>query len=102
MQNWFSKNLGDPMLAFDAIEYLERRFSENYANTANPKDLAVFIRHESEGRLHCEVIVYFSPAAVDIAQKQNAKPCQTPSPNGLSLLAGAEEACQTLFPNHQL
>ncbi|MDF1691364.1 MAG: hypothetical protein P1U47_03250 [Zhongshania sp.] len=99
LSNWFSKNLGDAMLASEAIASLENYFLTRYTDAKQPKDMAIFMRHESEGRLHCEVKVYFSPAAADIAKELNAEPCQKPYPNGLSLLAGAEEAWQTLFPS---
>ena len=66
------------------------------------KDMAVFIRHESEGRLHCEIMVYFSPASVAIAKGFDADPCEKPSPAGLSLLLGAEDSWQALFPEQKI
>lgn len=95
--DWFSKNLGDAMLAGEAIDSVEARFQAAYAQAGYPNEMAVFMRHESEGRLHCEVMTYFSPAAVDVAREVGAGPCTKPSPIGLSLLGGAEEAGRALF-----
>jgi hypothetical protein len=47
--------------------------------------------------LHCEVRAYFSPASVDVAKAVDAQPCQKPSPDSLSLLAGAEASRSLLF-----
>jgi len=102
LNNWFSKNFGDAMLASEAIASLKNHFLTRYPDAKQPKDMAIFIRHESEGRLHCEVNVYFSPAAADIAIELNADPCPKPYRESLSLLAGAEEAWQTLFSPAEL
>ena len=66
MGSWFSKNLGDAMLAGEALAHIERLFNATYAKVGKPKDMALYIRHESEGHLHCEVIIYLSPASVHI------------------------------------
>lgn len=100
MSRWFSKNLGDAMLAHEPLGRLENYLMSTYANTKIPDEIAVFMRHESEGRLHCEVKVYFSPASVDVARELDAEPCEKPSPDGLSLLAGSEAAWLILFPEH--
>jgi hypothetical protein len=60
--------------------------------------MAVFTRVESEGRLHCEVIAYFSPATADVAKKFNTEPCGKPVRTGLVLLAGDERGWSVLFP----
>jgi len=98
MRDWFSKNLGDGMLASEPLRQLEALLLAWYANAGNPKDMAAFIRHESDGRLHCDVKVYFSPASIVVAREVDAKPCGRPVPNDLSLLAGSEDAWITLFP----
>lgn len=98
MRNWFSKSLGDAMLADEPLEYLEQCFLALLDNVDNPDEMAVFIRHESEGRLHCEVKAYFSPAAVVVARELGAEECAKPSPEGLSLLVGSEDAWLALFP----
>ena len=63
-----------------------------------PLDMAVFTRPESEARLHCEVMAYFSPAAKDVAWAFDAEPCEKPSRAGLGLLAGDNLSWSKLFP----
>ena len=98
MNDWFVKNLGDAMLAFDAQAKLEEVLASVRSDRGNPTDMAAFIRHESDGGLHCEVKVYLSPACVAVADEVNAKPCVKPSPEGLGMLLGSDEAWRSLFP----
>jgi len=86
------------MLAGDALEQIRTRFLSHHGGPDNSGDRAVFVRHESEGRLHCEVHVYFSPAAAETARAFGAIACARPSPGDLGLLAGSEAAWATLFP----
>lgn len=95
---WFTKNLGDAMLAGEALARLEVSFVAAYGKPAVSDTMAIFFRHESEGRLHCEVKTYFSPDTVTLANALDATPCTRPSQDGLSLLAGAEASWHTLFP----
>ena len=92
------KNLGDAMLAGVELDSVVAVFQAAFAQAGYPAEMAVFMRHESEGRLHCEVKTYFSPAAADVACAVEAEPCAKPSPIGLSLLAGAQNAIQSHFP----
>jgi hypothetical protein len=94
---WFTKNLGDAMLAGEALVQLEACFQSTYPSGHSDK-IAIFIRHESEGHLHCEVKAYFPPDAVDLAKKVDADPCAKPSPDGLSLLVGDGNSWRSLFP----
>ena len=98
MNTWFTKNLGDALLAGDTLERIKAQFLSAYAKSNCPKEMAVFIRHESEGRLHCEVNVYFSPASAAVARAVDAVPCAKPSPDDLGLLAGFEDSWPVLFP----
>ena len=98
MNYWFTSNLGDAMLAGEPLEHIKELFLAEYESSHHSSEPALFIRHESEGRLHCEVKVYFSPAAVIVAKAVNATPCNKPCPDGLSLLAGSEESWSVLFP----
>lgn len=100
MNCWFTKNLGDAMLAGEALEHIKEFFLLEYGTDNNSKKQAIFIRHESEGRLHCEVKAYFSPATSVVAWAVNATPCNRPCADGLSLLAGSEEAKSILFPKN--
>ena len=100
MSDWFTKNLGDALLAREALDRIAALFVSEYGKTGCPAEAAVFLRHESEGRLHCEARVYFSPATLALAQTAGAAPCARPSPDGLSLLIGAEDSWSVLFPPH--
>jgi len=94
---WYSKNIGDALLAYNDLENIEAVCVPAYQKAGSPDDMAVFYRHESEGRLHCEVTVYFSPAAGDIAKALGASPCERPGKYGLCLLAGSPAAWSILF-----
>ena len=98
MNNWFVKNLGDAMLAFEAQAELESVLVSARTEAENPENMAAFIRHESDGGLHCEVKVYLSPACESVAGTCNATPCAKPSPEGLGMLLGSDEAWRSLFP----
>ncbi len=88
MNNWFVCNLGDAMLAQDALAEIRRRFDEFCLHASRQGDMGLYIRHVSEGRLHCEVLVYFSPGAAAVARECGAHPCAPPQREGLDLLAG--------------
>jgi len=98
MTHWFCKNLGDPLLAEAALDQIKTLYADAYTTTSPPRDLAIFVRHESEGRLHCEVMVYFSPAAADIARAVDAIGCHAPASNDLGLLVGSDDVRAILFP----
>lgn len=101
MTAWFTKNLGDAMLAHPALEQLRELFGQTYGLNGYADDTALFTRHESEGRLHCEVKVYFSPATFSIATVVNATPCRKPIPTDLGLFMGSEAAWPALFPHQR-
>lgn len=98
MDNWYTLSLGDGVLAGGPSTEIQDLFQRLFADAGNPPDMAVFTRAESEGRLYCEVIAYFSPAAVDVAKAFDARPCVKPVRAGLGLLAGDERAWSILFP----
>ncbi|MFP5504757.1 MAG: hypothetical protein ACLGH6_01025 [Gammaproteobacteria bacterium] len=97
MGGWFRKDLGDGILAGLPLERIEASFREAYARAGQPRDMALFVRRQSDGRLHCEVTVYFAPAAAGVAYACGASPCARPPRAGLELLAGAEGGWETLF-----
>ena len=101
MSHWFAKSLGDALLAGELRSRIEVVFRTEYAGAGRPVDMAVFVRQESEGRLHCEVRAYFSPAAARVARAVDAAPCNPPVPDGLDLLAGVPESWRTLFPDRE-
>lgn len=77
---------------------IEEAFLKSFVAAGRPTEMAVFTRPESEGRLHCEVIAYFSPASREVAIVFDAKPCGRPARAGLGLMAGDERAWAVLFP----
>jgi hypothetical protein len=97
MNNWYSVSLGDGMMASIPSAEIEKLFQHKFTSAGKPLDMAVFVRSESEGRLHCEVIAYFSPAAVEVAKAFEAQPCTKPLRAELSLLAGDEDSWSVLF-----
>jgi hypothetical protein len=97
MQTWFRKNLGDPLLAGPMLDRIQTLFAAEYTALMQPTDMALFIRHEATGDLHCDAVIYFSPAAATIASEIAAAPCPQPSKQDLGLLAGSDEAWSVLF-----
>jgi hypothetical protein len=102
MTTWYSVSLGDGMIAGMPSAEIERAFAPLFAAAGHAPEMAVFTRPESEGRLHCEVIAYFSPAAREVANAFDAEPCEKPERPGLSLLAGNEAAWLALFPESKM
>jgi len=98
MEFWYSKELGDGMMASIPSDEIQEVFLKSFIAAGRPLNMAVFTRYESEGRLHCEVTAYFSPAAADVAKAFDAEPCEKPSRTGLGLLAGDERSWSALFP----
>ncbi|MCC6297682.1 MAG: hypothetical protein IT314_00175 [Anaerolineales bacterium] len=96
MSAWFSKSLGDAMWAEVPAEEIKRLFQPLFDSSGKPAEMAIFTRRE-EGRLHCEVIAYFSPATIDIARSVEAEACPRPAREGLELLVGNEASWSALF-----
>lgn len=97
MKPWYTLNLGDGMIAPMPSAEIEAAFQQAFIAEGSPPDMAVFTRPESEGRLHCEIMAYFSPAAQAVAKVFDAEPCEKPARAGLGLLAGSEECWSILF-----
>ncbi len=85
------------MFASEPLSKIEALFMSAYLAAGRPKEMALFARHES-GRLHCEVIVYFTPAAAGVAKMVGATRCRRPSREGLNLKVGTDDAWAILFP----
>jgi hypothetical protein len=98
MSGWSRMQLGDGLMAWAPQREIETSFQAAFDGAGCPQEMALFIGQHSEGRLHCEVTLYFSPAAMELAAALGAEPCQMPSPSGLDLLVGHEAAWQRLFP----
>jgi|SRR5215217_6516979 len=98
MASWYSLSLGDGMTSSLPAAEIEEAFGRVFTGPPRSPDMAVFTRPESEGRLHCEIIAYFSPAAAEVAKMFEAEPCEKPARAGLGLLAGDETSWSVLFP----
>ena len=97
--SWFSKPLGDGVWAYSLTDQVRDAFEPLFVLAGRPLNMAVFTRHESDGRLQCEVIAYFSPAAATVAHVLNALSCEKPSRDHLDLLAGDTRCWPVLFPD---
>jgi hypothetical protein len=95
---WHRLSLGDGIVASYFSAEVEESFRKSFLAEGRPSTMAVFTRPESEGRLHCEVVAYFSPAAREVAVAFDARPCTRPERPGLNLLAGEDRCWQELFP----
>ena len=98
MKIWYFMSLGDGMTSGVVTAEIEEAFAQSFTVAGRPAGMAVFTRPESEGRLHCEIMAYFSPASWEVANAFDAEPCERPARAGLNLLAGAEDSWSVLFP----
>ncbi|MCB0043924.1 MAG: hypothetical protein KDD92_00655 [Caldilineaceae bacterium] len=89
MNTWFTKNLGDAMLADEELESIKSRFLTAYGQSDASDEIALFYRHESGGKLHCDYVLYFTPAAHALAQAVGAAPCGKPAATDLGLVIEA-------------
>lgn len=96
---WYALNLGDALLAGPQLDRITQLFQVIRTEHPQPDTPALFVRHESEGKLHCDVIVYFPPALELLAQQLQASHCAAPSANDLGLLAGDNRAWTIWFPD---
>lgn len=86
------------MLSAGLLEQTESKILSAYTLAGRPATMAAFCRHESERRLHCEVVIYLSPCCRAVAKELNATPCGKPEKGGLSMLVGSDDAWVLLFP----
>lgn len=96
---WYALNRGDGIMAGLPSAEIEEKFQQPFMKSGKRPDMAIFTRAESEGRLHCEVMAYFSPAAGEVTKAFDAQPCVKPARAGLGLLAGDERSWSVLFPD---
>jgi hypothetical protein len=97
MNRWFSLALGDALTAHRTLAEIQGAFASRCGPTGLTPEQAVLTRHDSEGRLHCEVTAYFSPAAAGLAREFGAHACVQPDRRGLDLLAGDPHCWASLF-----
>ena len=96
-RKWRALVLGDAQTSFLDCRDIAETGEEFFNVAGRPPELAVFARNDSDGRLHCEVTVYFSPAAHELGKRYQAKTCTPPAADGLDLLAGDPACWDTLF-----
>jgi hypothetical protein len=96
MSVWYTRNLGDAMLAVPALDQLRQQFETLLSNENTPGPQALFVRHESAGDLHCELVVYLTPASAELAGTVDARACPRPVSAGLELYCGSTEAWSLL------
>ena len=89
---WHCKDLGDALMAHLELDEIGTAARAAQAEQLEAGDLAVFTHHSSEGRMHCAVTAYFSPAASALARKFGAVACSRPQRNELALLCGDADA----------
>ena len=99
MTTWYALSLGDGLTAHLPCQRIEQMFTPVYEAAGKPSAMAVFLRYESEGGLHCRVTAYFSPATAGIARRFAANSCARPSRRNLQLLAGDSQCWSHLFPD---
>jgi hypothetical protein len=92
MHCWHSLSLGDALTAHLELERIRESLEAHYPPAVRPADASVYVRLESTGGLHCEVIVFFSPATATLAREFGATPCNPPLLDALQRLSGQSGA----------
>ncbi len=87
--SWFRLDLGAADLSDVAADELRAAVRTAWSAAGRPDGFAVYERYESEGRLHCHRVVYFSPGASQVARQWGASACSEPQPWDLSAIAGS-------------
>ena len=87
MDHWFKLNLGDAMLASEALSTIEAHLLHVYEIASKPENLLAIYRHESQG-LYCSVIVYITENFQQLAKLENTITCQPPPLGDSAFLAG--------------
>lgn len=95
---WHALDLGDAMMASEPMEQIRQAFDEFVSQKGISPEDAIFTRNDSEGRLHCQVTAFFSPATYHIAEMFDAEPCEKPNRDNLDLLVGLDICWAVLFP----
>lgn len=101
MKQWFSKDLGDGMMAYLPLEEILAEFTPRFEAAGRPDDMALFKRHELGSELFCNATAYLSPAAAEIAHACLATPCVPPPADDITLVAGNETCWTQLFGAEQ-
>lgn len=88
MLTWYRLDLGSADLAGAEADAVVAAVDAAWRAAGRPEAFAAYERHESEGRLHCHRVMYFTPRAASVARQLGARACPDPGPWDLSLLAG--------------
>ena len=88
MSMWFKKQLGDAVMAAPVLETLKEKYIAMYAAPHSNDSPQVWVQYDAAGGLHCEVTVYFSPAAAALAMSVGAEVTTAPSLESVSPLMG--------------
>jgi hypothetical protein len=97
MLSWFSKNLGDGVVAFAPTQDIMNAFTPLFAAAGLPINMAFFSGHDERRN----IIIYFSPGASKLANMCDAQPCEKPGRGDLALLVGHSGALEHFYPNPQ-
>ncbi|MFE8070967.1 hypothetical protein QQM79_07895 [Marinobacteraceae bacterium S3BR75-40.1] len=88
MDSWFQLHLGDGIMAQVPCQTIREAYARARLEQALPESHVIYIRHDNEGGLQCEVTVYFPPSLEKLARQFHASPCPPPHKVGLEILAG--------------
>jgi hypothetical protein len=78
------------MLPIQSLSSIQSRCARFFRETnIELTEHLILVRHESNGRLHCELVVYFSPQCARLARQLGASPCLAPNATGANLLIGS-------------
>jgi hypothetical protein len=99
VSSWRSLSLGDAVTAVVPGAAVEDEARAMFAWLGASPDFALFRRLDTRASLHCEVTLYFSPAAEPLASRKGARPCARPARAGLELIVGDASAWGVLFAN---
>lgn len=97
MTQWYSKELGDGMMAYLPLDAIEAEFKPRFKAAGKPDTMAVFKRHELGSGLFCDVTAFFSPAAAEVAKACDAEPCHPPHGDDITLVFGNTNCWTALF-----
>jgi hypothetical protein len=97
MLSWFSKNLGNGVVALGPTQDIMNAFTPLFAAAGLPIDMALFSGHDERRN----IIIYFSPGASKLANICGAQPCEKPGREDLALLVGHSGAWEHFDPNPQ-
>jgi hypothetical protein len=102
MATWYKWHLGEPVdnpMVDAALTLVDELFGYELIAAGDPPDFAIFKRLETKNHLHCDLVLYFSPAAHGLAELLGAEPCEKPARAGLDLYSALDDGVWSLlFP----